>query len=288
MRFDVVLGNPPYQELDNNGKPKGGGKGGGNNLWSKFFMKSIEISNTVFLIHPPSFLSPNHVVFNKMYENGGLKYLKIFEKSPFDNVGTQACYYHWERGYNGLCEIGDKMIDLRDKILPNSYNPIDFSIFSKFFNQNEVFNFTSNSKLHKTNKKHLLSNTINNEHKYKTHHGSKIIYSSTKEDDFEKLKVVISDSGYLNPKLDINCNTTQHSFFNLVENETIGNNLVKILKSKLYSYCLNKSKFSGFFHGEVLKNIPKIDLTKEWVDQELYVYFNLTEEEIKHIEDNVK
>ena len=55
MKFDVSLGNPPYQELDDNGKSKGGGKGGDNNLWSKFVLKSMEIADHVLYIHPPSF-----------------------------------------------------------------------------------------------------------------------------------------------------------------------------------------------------------------------------------------
>jgi site-specific DNA-methyltransferase (adenine-specific) len=287
MKFDAVVGNPPYQELDDNGKPKGGGKGGGNNLWSKFFIKAKEISDNVFFIHPPSFLSPNHIVLEKMYEDGGLKFLKIYDKSPFEGVSTQACYYNWHRGYNGLCKVGGENVNLNNGVLPNSSNPLDFSIFNKFFNTNS-FNFTSNSKLHKSNKKHLLNDDYNDVFCYKTHHGSKVIYSSIQTDLFSKDKVVISDSGYLNPMFCNESNTTQHSFYMLVNNISEGTNLVNILKSKLYDYCLKKSKFSGFFHGEVLKNIPRVDLTVEWSDQELYEYFKITEEEILHIENNVK
>ena len=288
MKFDVALGNPPYHELDKNGRPKGGGKGGCNNLWSKFFIKSKEIADNVLFIHPPSFLSPNHIVKQKMFEDGGLKFMKIFEKSPFDGVGTQACYYYWSKNYNGLCQIGNKSINLNMKILPNSSNPLDFAIFNKFFKNENSFKFKSNSNLHKTNKKHLLNDSMMREFKFKTYHGSKIVFSSICTELYDKTKVIVSDSGYLNPILDINCNTTQHSFYFLIENESEGENLVNILKSNLYDYCLTRSKFSGFFNGEVLKNIPKIDLTKVWTNKEIYEYFNLSEEEIEHIEKNVK
>jgi hypothetical protein len=87
----------------------------------------------------------------------------------------------------------------------------------------------------------------------------------------------------LNPQYDNNCSTTQHSFFLIEENNNIGNRIVKILKSKLYTYCLNKSKFSGFFHGEILKNIPIIPLDREWTDDAIFDYFNLNEEEKKTI-----
>ena len=34
--------------------------------------------------------------------------------------------------------------------------------------------------------------------------------------------------------------------------------------------------------------LPKIDLSKSWTDEELYKYFNLTQEEIDYIESQVK
>jgi site-specific DNA-methyltransferase (adenine-specific) len=287
MKFDVVIGNPPYQELDDNGKPKGGGKGGGNNLWSKFFIKSKEISDNVFFIHPPSFLSPNHIVLDKMYEDGGLKYLKIFEKSPFDGVGTQACYYHWVKGYGGLCTIGGVAIDLNSGVLPNSSNPLDFSIFNKFFS-GEVLTFERNCKIHTQSKKEFITDDITNTNQNKLYVGTKIKYTSLFIDEKNRVKVVISRSGYLNPILDYDSCVSESNYYYLVNNVDEGNNLVNVLKSKLYDYCLKKSKFSGFFHGEVLKNIPKVGLNRSWSDEQLYEYFNLTQEEIEHIENNVK
>ena len=34
--------------------------------------------------------------------------------------------------------------------------------------------------------------------------------------------------------------------------------------------------------------VPAIDLTRTWTDQELYEHFNLTEEEINYIEEQVR
>lgn len=288
MKFDVVLGNPPYQEVDNNGRAKGGGKGGANNLWSKFFIKSTEISDNILFIHPPSFLSPNHIVLNKMYEDGGLKFLKIFDKSPFDGVGTQACYYQWVRGYDGLCEMGKDKVSLSKKILPNSSNILDFSIFNKFFNYNSSFDFVRNCEIHTQNKKNYITSQPTNDNQNKLYPGSKIKYTSLSINDKMTSKVIVSRSGYLNPIFDNDSCVSESNYYVKVNNEVIGNNLVKLLNSKLYSHCLNKSKFSGFFHGEVLKNIPKLDLNIEWTDDDLYKNFNLTKEEIEHIENNVK
>jgi hypothetical protein len=44
-------------------------------------------------------------------------------------------------------------------------------------------------------------------------------------------------------------------------------------------------------NGRMLKGVyerlPKIDLTKTWSDEDLYKYFNLTQEEIDFIEKNI-
>jgi len=282
--FDVVVGNPPYQEVYDNGKTKGGGKGGANNLWSKFFLKSKEISDNIILIHPPSFLSPNHKVLEKMYEDGGLKMLKIFDKSPFEGVSTQACYYHWLKGYDDLCNIGGYYIDLTTDILPNSSNPLDFSICNKFFNSNNILNFIRNCQIHTQSKKMYISDSLTEINKNKLYVGSKIKYTSLSMEEQNLNKVIVSRSGYLNPILDNNSCVSESNYYYVVDNNLEGNNLVNIIKSKLYDYCLKKTKFSGFFHGEVLKNIPKVDLTISWTDEELYKYFNLTQEEINLIE----
>ena len=283
-KFSLCISNPPYQELSDTGKSKGGGKGGDNNLWSKFILKSITICEKLLFINPPSFLSPKHKVLTTMLELGGISYLHIYDKSPFDGVGTQACYYLWENDYKGETYTNSGVISLKNTFLPNSSNIIDFNIFGKFFSENNSkLGFTSNSKLHRTTKKDLISISEDEIFRYKVYHGSSIVWSSIKTEYYESGKVIISDSGYLNPKYDNNCSTTQHSFFLIEENNNMGNRIVEILKSKLYTYCLNKSKFSGFFHGEILKNIPIIPLDREWTDDTIFDYFNLNDEEKKTI-----
>ena len=288
-KFDIIIGNPPYDEKSKSGRSKGGGKGGDNNLWSKFVLKCLDITDTLCFIHPPSFLSPSHNVLKSFNDKGGISYIKILEKSPFEKASTKACYYIWKRGYNKNTKVdGNQTINLKSKFIPNSSDPLDYSIYNKFFDNRLKFNFTSNSKLHRSNKKSLISNEKTNLFKYKVYHASGIVYSSTMIDEYSKGKVVISDSGYLNPQYDKNCSTTQHSFYLLEENKIKGQLIVDLLNTKLYKYVLNKSKFSGFFHGEVLKNIPQVSLDREWTDKQLYKHFNLSQEEINLIESQTK
>lgn len=288
-KFTLILSNPPYQELSNAGKSKGGGKGGDNNLWSQFIIKSIKICDRLLFINPPSFLSPNHNVLNSMLENGGLTYLHVFDKSPFEGVGTQACFYIWENGYNGETKTSSGNVSLKNGTLPNSSNIKDFVIFDKFFNSNnKKIDFVRTCTLHTDNKKQFISKDKSDEFKYELAVGSKILYASIKSTNHDDKKIIISRSGYLNPTYDDgNKSLSESNYYYLIKKQS-DTNLISILNSKLYKYCLDKSKFSGFFHGQVLKNIPYISTSVDWTDDEIFKHFNLSDDLISLIVENTK
>ena len=57
MKFDVIVGNPPFQETTEKGR-----KDQASNLWSKFWIKSLELAKDdgyVSLITPTSWMSPS-------------------------------------------------------------------------------------------------------------------------------------------------------------------------------------------------------------------------------------
>jgi hypothetical protein len=288
-KFTLIISNPPYQELSESGKSKGGGKGGDNNLWSQFIIKSLKICDKLLFINPPSFLSPNHKVLNSMLENGGLSYLHVFDKSPFEGVGTQACFYIWENGYKGETRTSSGNVSLTNGTLPNSSNIKDFVIFDKFFNNdNKKINFIRTCSLHTDNKKKFISKEKNDEFKYELVVGSKILYSSIKSTNHDDIKIIISRSGYLNPTYDDgNKSLSESNYYYIIKDEN-DKNIINILNSKLYKYCLYKSKFSGFFHGQVLKNIPYISTSVKWDDDLIFKHFNLSEDEISLIEESIK
>jgi hypothetical protein len=60
------------------------------------------------------------------------------------------------------------------------------------------------------------------------------------------------------------------------KSDDLSNELNHILK-EVHDNVLKKSKFSGFFHGEVLKNIPSIE--NNYTDEEIFDYFGLSKEE---------
>lgn len=60
-KFDVIMGNPPYNS------PKGESGSNGNNIWTKFVMKSYYMLNDkgyLLFVHPPGWRKPTNDVFN--------------------------------------------------------------------------------------------------------------------------------------------------------------------------------------------------------------------------------
>lgn len=93
MKFDVIVGNPPYN------KDKGNKKGNTcNPLWPDFVNKSIDYladSGYLLLIHPPLWRKPDHKIF-KLFSDYQLLHIKMFgieEGMKIFNCGTKVDYY---------------------------------------------------------------------------------------------------------------------------------------------------------------------------------------------------
>ena len=63
-----------------------------------------------------------------------------------------------------------------------------------------------------------------------------------------------------------------------------------VFYSKLFRYiCFNLQLLqNGFMKTSMVRKLPKLDLTRTWTEAEIYAHFNLTEEEIDYIEEQVK
>jgi hypothetical protein len=134
-KFDIIVGNPPYQEITE----KGIVKGGGNNLYTKFTYKANDLlKDDGFLLYitPPTFFSIGRSnnkdnmnirkdIFNKYF----IHYINLEECSKYFNVGSKFIYY---------------LIQKNNKINPNmkvicKYNK---QIYESNINQ-ELFNCAS-------------------------------------------------------------------------------------------------------------------------------------------------
>jgi hypothetical protein len=145
--------------------------------------------------------------------------------------------------------------------------------------------------------KGLISYNQDDVFKYKVHHSaSKVLYSKVLYSEYSKnnvttygnLKVVLNYSGgfvgekYMFLSKDL---IGKQMVGIITKSENQGNNIINIYSSKLFNWYILNEKSGGFNTG--IFKLPKFDFDKKWTDDELFDYFNLTDEEIKFIEKNI-
>jgi hypothetical protein len=115
-----------------------------------------------------------------------------------------------------------------------------------------------------------------------------IRYTSEKQDIYADVKVMIPNVGTIaNAWVDNNCNLTEDVTFVKVSSTQDGENLVSILKSKLFLYIGSQYR-SGRNLGLAMKFLPLLDTSKKWTDKAIYKHFGLTQDEIDYVEANTK
>ena len=278
--FDIVVGNPPFQEVDNiTGKSKGG-----TNLYTKFINNSINfLKNNGYLlfITPISWLGPstNKQSGGDLLHNVFLKYDLLFLnlnecKKYFNNIGSTFSYFLIRKSVNN---IFTKIISKYNNIITESEINLKNYYFLKFLPihiSNETLTLikyitTGKNKLKIERSRKLdTSTSYGKEHlkdnetdifKYITYHTStKTKYSDIKLEDYKKSKILLNMSGYLYPDIQKNCNVTESKFYIIVEDmvTTESDKILNMLKNdeNIINY-LKLCKYSGFNSRIVLENI---------------------------------
>jgi hypothetical protein len=270
MEFDVVLGNPPYQENDEEGKSKGGGKNvlRGYSLFVKKSMDVLKDNGTLLYVIPQGWQVKSHSLWKMITSDYCLNYIdnnneKI--KGYFNNVGSTFCIINViKQNYNNetFVEGYESPINLNNiPTLPDSGSEEDFKMIIEEFTKEEGvrLNFIGDSTFHyqKASTKENVKGERDEEFNYPIKHtSSKTLYSRVIHPRQNDNKVIISDSGYLSPFYDNGAfGVTQHSPFILVNSEDEGNKIVNYLNSEKIKTLLNKTKKSGFFNLNVINSL---------------------------------
>lgn len=296
MKFDVVLGNPPYQNREENSD---------GSLWLQFVNKGMEVlsqNGKLLFITPTSWVgkqsNTKKANWNSFTDNH-VELYKVLSKQEkekhFGSVGSSFGYYILSKG-KGLTQIvfedgsttGYQLV--AKEPLPNTITKIGFSIHQKIAKAPKL-HFESSFKFHSQvlKKKAIVSDVKKGEFKYKTYFSHNLIrYTSEKQDIYSDVKVMIPNVGTIaNAWVDSNCNLTEDVTFVTVKDAKEGNNLVSILKSKLFLYIGSQYR-SGRNLGLAMKFLPKLDAGKKWTDAKIYDHLGLTQEEIDYVESNFK
>lgn len=302
-KFDVVVGNPPYQASDNKS----------NKLWVKFSKKSFNISDGICFVVPISLMisESNQISEIRRYMLKKNNVFNLTRNNIFD-VGEKVVFFTSKSDgkENTLIIFPDgtekKIVnsEILHRLPIDKNDNLKISIIKKVENHKDrndyVYDFNPGSNQttpERLKNKGLISYTEDDVFKYKVHHSaSKTLYSRVLNSEYSRdnkttygeLKVVLNYSGgFIGEKyMFLSKNLIGKQMVGiLVDNEEIGKNIIDIYSSNIFNWYIKNEKSGGFNTG--IFKLPRIDFHRKWSNHDLYEYFGLTQEEIDLIEKTI-
>jgi len=297
MKFDAVIGNPPYQSEKENS----------DQLWPLFTEKSIELAaenGYVSLVIPDTWTSGTRSLMkagrknllSEVFTNHTVKMLHFDVKKYFPGVGSGFSAFvlqnavgetptliitpseQFELDITGINYFPKKLnritIDIAKKVTSHTSSCVYFKFYGKTDNLELVkekdsghqFEYANTSSNHNTMWGNVFGQGFGRKKVIYAYMGSKKKFSYDVSGD-----VSLMHNGRA---FEFDVAATEES-------------LKSYFESKLVRF-LDSDKWSQYNEPKILNLLPLLDLTRTWSDAELYSHFDLTQEEIDYIESTVK
>jgi hypothetical protein len=275
--FDVVVGNPPYQD--------GSKEGGQNKIYTLFCKKSIELLNEFGKI---TYVTPTSVIKeSKRFSLVGNENLKLvnFDSNNYFNVGIDICSWLIDKSYFGLVSLISNQLTFE---VSSKESMFDLNKIDKYYIDiyNSVMKLTkaqsdSNKRMFKRNNHGPAFSPIKtNEHVYEIysvnrgvegknwtkrlpifHNEKKLIISNTKALNIENILIDFKDYG--------------PSYFAIkIDNDSQIDNIISFVLSdyfvRLYSIF---REIRGGMNSVLIDYCPIFDINKKWTNEEVKDFF---------------
>lgn len=297
MKFDVVIGNPPYQGTNTVSEDRAQPKN--HNLWTKFIHKIFEDlvkdDGYVSFVTPDSWMSPSNDVFKLFKENQ--VHVVDLECGKYFNVGSSFTAWTAQKTpvtketsfgkvavnlkeFPYLPRDLEKTLSIHKKVIEYSKNNINAVRGKSYKSIDVVGDITCHSS------KPCVSKVQTEEFKYPLlHTNAQTRWSNIKSAYFDNIKVMWTLSGYYRPQINLgDKGFTEVNQAILVDSKAEAEAVMSYMNSKLYHFIVTTAKWSGFLNGKVFTMLPDLGKTKLYTDSDIYKIFNLTEDEIKIVE----
>lgn len=309
MKFDIVVGNPPYQSADDR-------RDGA--IWPEFLNAAVSVlkpTGVCAFITPDTWTADDsgkvHSEGSTITVNGTRKTIfdrhhvrcirvgTSLQKLYFPEVAVNFSYYILQAGARGSTELitdtGTVNVNLNElPFIPVRCNELVLSILKKtLFSDGEKFKIVNGSYRYRV--KDCAYTRMVKDHVFKypfvttSAKYTKKQYGYTNEPilGVGRSKVIWSNSGYNSPFYDGgDFGLGDHSSAIMVDSSEMGASVLWLLTgSKLIQFLANLKSVGGYVLGiSTIKNyLPRFD-SPIICDADLYQHFNLTDEEIALIE----
>jgi SAM-dependent methyltransferase len=298
--YDLIVANPPYAKLLENGKRASKN----HNLIKDFIEKTLRIlkpNGYLLFITPDNWMS--YADRNLLIET--ITELQIIHldihnaKKYFKKIGSSFTWYIIQncKAYKNINVTGiwkksmyeSSVVSCRRKYIPLIYNNIVYNILQKTIDNSTLkkFDVKTSSDLHKYTKAELISDIEDELHKYKLiHTPSQTVYASRPHKFQDGYKVFISTTDKYQVFID-NCGMTQSIVFIQCKDENEAKNYLNILQHPLYIFINNICRWGNFNNIRILQNFPIPNINYSGNHNDIYKYFNISKEEEEFIMQNL-
>lgn len=314
MKFDVIIGNPPYQLSDG-----GFGRSAGP-IYHRFVQQAKKLNPSFLTMIIPSrwFAGGKGLdeFRSEMLNDSRIRklvdYANASECFPGVDLAGGVCYFLWDKEYSGQCEIihrhkNNEHVSKRDLNEFSTFirNGQAVSIIRKIMEKNEVtmsstvssrkpFGLATNARPQKSGDLVLKWNkgtgpfnsadiTVGNDlvKKWKVV-TSKTSYDHAGQPNKDGKRRVLSVIEILPPK---HICTETYIVAGAFNTKNEAENLSAYLKSKFLRFLVAQLSFSQDITKDKFRFVPELDMKIKWDDAKLYKRYGLTHDEIKVIDD---
>jgi site-specific DNA-methyltransferase (adenine-specific) len=317
MKFDVIIGNPPYQLSD------GGFGRSAKPIYHEFVRQGKKLHPKYLVMIIPSRWFAGGKGLNEfraeMLNDTHLKKIVDFEDAnecfPGVDIAGGVCYFLWDKDYSGECEIinmqnGEESYSKRrlneyptfirhSKAIPiiRKITSAETEFMSNQVSSRKPFGIPTNIKPQETGDIILYwQKGTGPYHRNEISVGIEMI---------DKWNVVTSYVGYDhagNPgkdgrrrvlsKIDIlppgTICTETYLVIGSYDSKTEAENLVTYMKSKFFRFLVSQFMYSHHITKESYSLVPILHMDTPWTDEELYQKYDLSQEEIAFIESKIR
>jgi len=318
MKFDVIVGNPPYQMSD------GGAQSSSKPLYNLFVEQAIKMNpRFLSMIIPSRWFSGGKGLDDfrkKIINDKRFKKIVDFQNAhecfPGVEIKGGVLYFLWSKDYNGMCEFsnvsGDKLV-VKKRYLKTEFsesviryndsisiiekiNPKTEDSFSKYVSSRKPFgfstNFKFNTKITEPNKVVIYGNknkgeiNLNRVEKNLKWVKEWKIYITKAYGAGETFPHQIINTPFIGKPN--SCCTETYIVVGPFVNEKKCLNVISYMKTKLFRFLVLQNKPTQDATSKVYKLVPEQNFDEEWTDEKLYKKYGLNDEEIEFIESMIR
>lgn len=326
MKFDVIIGNPPYQLND------GGGEGSSAApIYHNFINSAKKLSpKYISMIVPARWYSGGKGLDdfrNAMLSDDRLSIIHDFPETedcfPGINIRGGVCYFLWDYHHHGDCTV----VNHKDGLQTTVVRPLLENGAETFIRYNAAISILKKVQaLHEETMDNRVSSRLpfgipSNFVDYsltKNQYDSITLYRSernrnaakkvyvapkhiTKNKEWvDELKVLVSKASpggdeYPHAIISAPILAEKHSvctetylIVDFVDSDEEGNNLISYMRTKFFRFMMSLIKNTQNISKGVFAFVPVQTWKKAWTDEELYAKYGINEEEIAFIDSMIR